>query len=89
MKEDDAKNLKERISLKYLTEDDLWLEEYFKYLVVKAKLKDEAYPCAAIEKVINTHMEITSEYREFNKLLGLNHGKNNFTYDMLNNWYVS
>lgn len=69
------KALKKRISQKYLTEDDSWIEEYYKYLIVKVHSKDEVYPWLAVEKVINTHMELTTEYREFNELLNLDHGE--------------
>jgi hypothetical protein len=75
MGEEGQKDLQKRISQKYLTEDESWIEEYYRYLIIKVQEKDAVYPCLAVEKVINTHMELTTEYREFNEFLNLSHGK--------------
>ena len=59
-------HLKERLMTKYLIDEntaDLWIYEYYKYLVIKIKLKNEAYPSAIVQGVLHTHMEFTKDYR--------------------------
>lgn len=50
-----------------------WLYEYYKYLIIKAKIKDKAFPSRIVRCVINTHMEIVKEYRLFNTKHQFNH----------------
>jgi hypothetical protein len=57
---------------------DIMIREYYKFLVIKCKLKEECYPPFNIQNVLYTHMEFTKEYREFSPLIGYSHGKTLF-----------
>lgn len=73
--------LKARLQDKYIINEntaELWINEYYKYLVIKCKLEGKAHPSTTIQNVINTHMEFTKDYRHFTTIIGYTHGKLDF-----------
>ncbi|CAI2362476.1 unnamed protein product [Moneuplotes crassus] len=66
---------------------DHWLEEYFKYLIVKIQLKEEAHPPSIVKRVLNIHKEFTKEFREFYQLVGYPDGDWAETQDRLKEKY--
>ena len=44
---------------------NLWISEYHKYLIINYTIEGDAIPPTPVERVWQTHMEFTKEYRDF------------------------
>jgi len=67
--------LLKRLQVKYLLNENaaqIWIYEYFKYLIIKIKNKDTC-PSRIVSCAIQTHMENTKMYRLFNNKYNLEH----------------
>jgi len=68
MNSDHEPVLNQRLQEKYLLDyniADIWIHEYYKYLIINMNKGGKTIPPSSVEKVWYTHMEFTKEYRDF------------------------